>query len=642
MLILSGVVYRIDKRRLLDQASAQIPDAAKVGLVGRNGAGKSTLLDLIRGALQPDEGTIEVPPGCRIGFLAQAVPGGAATAHATVLAADRERTRLLAERDGGSEPLRAVEIEARLVEIGAHAAPARAARILAGLGLDAVRQQEPLAELSGGWRMRVALAALLFAEPDLLLLDEPTNHLDLEAALWLERFLRGYRQTLILVSHDRRILNAVATTTLHLERGRLTAYSGGLDAFLRARQERRQRFEGLARRQAAERERLQGFIDRFRAKASKARQVQSRLKALARFEPMALAAEVPAPRIRFPAPPRLNPPLMALERVKVGYVAGRPVLSRLDLRLDPDDRIGLLGANGNGKSTLARLLAGRLTPQAGQITRLPALRCGYFAQHQIEGLRAEASAYDHLAELMGDVPPEEVRGRLGSFGFSQDKAFVPVAALSGGERARLNLALVTSDAPGLLILDEPTNHLDLETREELIRSINEFAGAVVVITHDWHLLELVADRLWLVAGGTVRPFDGDLEDYRRLLLDRAAAEESESTGPADRRRARRRLAADERRALDPLRLRARRAEETVARLTGERDALDRRLAEPERAPIAGVAMSEALKRRAELVRSIAQAEADWFEAEEALDRAARQRTRRRDRNGTAEDHRDGL
>jgi ATP-binding cassette subfamily F protein 3 len=626
MLILAGITYRIDKRPLLDRASARIPDGAKVGLVGRNGVGKSTLLDLIRGALQPDDGTIAVPSGDRIGFLAQAAPGGTATAHAFVLAADRERTRLLTERDGDPDPSRAAEIEVRLIEIGAASAPARAARILAGLGLDAPQQRQPLADLSGGWRMRAALAAILFAEPQLLLLDEPTNHLDLEAALWLERFLRSYRHTLILVSHDRRVLNAVTTTTLHLEHGKLTAYSGGFDAFLRARREERQRLEGLARRQSEERERLRTFIDRFRAKATKARQVQSRLKALARFEPVALAADEAPPRIRFPAPPRVKPPLIALEHVRVGYLPGQPVLSRLDLRLDPDDRIGLLGANGNGKTTFSRLLAGRLAPQGGHVARSPKLRAGYFAQHQIEEMHPEASAYDHLAELMPEASPETVRARLGSFGFSQDKAFVPVAALSGGERARLNFALVTHDFPALLILDEPTNHLDLETREELVRSINEFAGAVVLATHDWHLLELVADRLWLVADGTVRPFDGDLEDYRRLLLDRVAVDEAKALEEPDRRRETRRRAAAERRRLDPFRQRARQAEQTVAQLIDERNVLDHRLAQSERAPGAASATVEALKRRAELLRSIARAEAEWFAAEEALEHAVRERS----------------
>jgi len=622
MLTLSEVTYRVGGRtgrRLLDQANAQIWEGGKVGLVGRNGAGKSTLLDLIRGALQPDDGTIELPRGARIGFLAQEAPSGAATPLETVLAADRERTRLLAEREAGAEPLRIAEIETRLVEIGAHTAPSRAARILAGLGLDEGMQHEPVGDLSGGWRMRVGLAAILFTEPDLLLLDEPTNHLDLEAALWLEGFLRNYRRTLILVSHDRHFLNAATTLTLHLERGKLTLYSGSFDAYMRARTEAARRLDVMARRQEAERQRLQAFVDRFRAKASKARQAQSRVKALARLEPIVLSAAEPPPQIRFPDPPDLRPPLIALDRVSVGYVPGKPVLSRLDLRLDPDDRIALIGANGNGKTTFARLLAGRLTPFAGEITRPPKLACGFFAQHQIEEMRPEASPYDHLASLMPEALPEAVRARLGSFGFGQEKAFLPVADLSGGERARLNLALVTHHAPALLILDEPTNHLDIESREVLVQAINEFAGAVVLVSHDEHLIELIADRLWLVAGGTVRPFDGDLEDYRRLVLERSGpADGARSNGHISRRKARR-LDAERRRELEPLRNRARLAEETVARLTQEREALDRSLAQQGN----GISPSEALKRRAELVRLIERAETDWLVAAEAMERAAR-------------------
>ena len=621
MLTLFEVTYRIDRRRaLLDRASAQIPDGAKVGLVGRNGVGKSTLLDLIRGVLQPEDGTIDLPRGCRIGFLAQEAPSGAATPHETVLATDRERARLLDEREAGPTPLRAAEIETRLVEIDAYSAPSRAARILAGLGFDDAAQRRPLDDLSGGWRMRVALAAILFTEPDLLLLDEPSNHLDLEASLWLERFLRFYRRTLILVSHDRRVLNAVTTMTLHLSQGKLTAYSGGFDAFLRARRENAQRLEVVARQQAAQRERLQAFVDRFRAKASKARQAQSRLKALARLEPVVLAAREPSPQIAFPDPARLSPPLVTLERASVGYAPGKPVLSRLNLRLDPDDRIALLGANGNGKTTFARLLTGRLPPLAGQMTRSPKLVSGYFAQHQIEEMRLRESAYDHLSALMPDALPELVRARLGGFGFGQDKAFVAVADLSGGERARLNLALVTHNAPALLVLDEPTNHLDIETREALVQAINDFAGAVVLITHDWHLLELVADRLWVVADGTVQPFDGDLEDYRRLVLERAGPAEAGRSAISDDRRAARRRAAEKRRELDPLRERVRLAEETIARLSREREELDRGFAAVNGATVTGSVVGDALKRRAKIVRLIAQAEAEWLATQEAIER----------------------
>ncbi|TMK29548.1 MAG: ABC-F family ATP-binding cassette domain-containing protein [Alphaproteobacteria bacterium] len=621
MLTISGLTYRIGGRALLNEASAQIPAGGKVGLVGRNGAGKSTLLDLIRGALQPDAGDIQMPRGHRLGFLAQEAPSGERNPLDTVLAADTERAALLAELDHGAAPLRIAEIEARLDEIGARAAPARAARILVGLGLDAAMQERSLSELSGGWRMRVALAAVLFAEPDLLLLDEPTNHLDLEAALWLERFLRRYRHSFILVSHDRQLLNAATTTTLHLDNGKLTLYSGGFDAFLRARREAAARQAALAQRQQRERERLQRFIDRFRYKASKARQAQSRVKALARLEPVALIADTAPVTLRLPQPVGLSPPLISLDRVSTGYVPGQPILSRLDLRLDPDDRIALLGANGNGKTTFARLLAGRIEAFSGQMIRAPKLACGFFAQHQIEEMRPAESAFEHLASLMPDSPPEALRARLGGFGFSQDKAFVPVGELSGGERARLNLALVTYDAPGLLILDEPTNHLDMETREALVAALAEYSGAVVLVSHDWHLVELVADRLWLVDGGTVRSFEDDLEAYRRRLLERDEPAESRASGSVavNSRRAGRREAAERRRALEPLRQKARSAEEMAARLAAEQQALDRTLAEPG-AFGEGAALADALKRRAQLERRIAEAEAEWFEAATELER----------------------
>ena len=541
-----------------------------------------------------------------------------------MLAADRERARLLAEQDRDPEPLRIAEIEARLDEIGARSAPARAARILAGLGLNAAMQVQPLDALSGGWRMRVALAAVLFAEPDLLLLDEPTNHLDMEAALWLERYLRRYRHSFVLVSHDRHLLNAATTTTLHLDSGKLTLYSGGFDQFLRARGEHLARQRAVAQRQEKQRQHMQEFVDRFRYKASKARQAQSRIKALARLEPVAIAAETAPIQLRLPQPAELSPPLVSLEKASVGYVPGQPILSRLDLLLDPDDRIALLGANGNGKTTFARLLSGRLPPLSGRVTRSPKATCGFFAQHQIEEMRPDESAYDHLAALLPTSNEEAVRARLGTFGFGQDKAFVPVGELSGGERARLNLALVTSDAPSLLILDEPTIHLDMETREALVEAIGDYAGAVVLVSHDWHLVELVADRLWLVEGGTVKPFDGDLDAYRRHLSERdepAAPPGSATAGPADPRRLGRRAAAERRLALQPLRAKAKAAENIAARLTTEIKALDAKLAKPGAfGGGGGAALADALKQRAELQRRIDTAEEEWLAAESEIER----------------------
>jgi ATP-binding cassette subfamily F protein 3 len=626
MLTISDVTYRVGGKRgraLLDHANAQIPEGSKLGLVGRNGIGKSTLLDLIRGRLVPDDGDIFLPRGHRIGFLAQEAPSGTGTPLATVLAADRERDRLMAELDAEPESTRIAEIEERLDTIGGRSAPARAARILAGLGFDAVMQGSPLDELSGGWRMRVALAAVLFAEPDLLLLDEPTNHLDMEASLWLERYLRRYRHSFILVSHDRQLLNAAATSILHLEAGKPTLYSGNFDAYLRARGAAKARQAALAQRQDAQRRHMQAFVDRFRYKASKARQAQSRLKALAKLEPVAMIAESPPIELRLPEPATLRPPLITLERASVGYLDDRPVLSGIDLRLDPDDRIALLGANGNGKTTFARLLAGRMPAMSGLVTRPSRLVTGFFAQHQIEEMRPDESAYDHLAALLPNLNEEAIRTRLGGFGFGQDKAFVPISSLSGGERARLNLALVTHHAPALLILDEPTNHLDMETRESLVEALAEYSGAVVLVSHDWHLVELVADRLWLVENGTVKAFDGDLDAYRRRLDEReAVADESAArSGARDPKRLARREAAQQRLALEPLRREAKRAAAAAARLAAEQRALDRELAAPNGFD-AGSTLADAMKRRADLARRIAEAEAQWLAAEEAIERAA--------------------
>jgi len=621
MLTITNLTYRIAGRTLIEGASAQINAGWKVGLVGRNGTGKSTLLDLIRGERQSDGGEIRLQNDVRIGFVAQEAPGGDMTPLEAVLAAADERARLLAEAESTQDPHRIGEVQNRLLEIDAHAAPARAAGILHGLGFGGGDQQKALSAFSGGWRMRVALAAALFAEPDLLLLDEPTNHLDLEAALWLESFLARYRRTVILVSHDRRFLDEVVDHILALADRTLAVFNGGYSAYLCQREATLVRNRVLKARQDAERARLQAFVDRFRAKASKARQAQSRVKALEKLVPVSVASEEPPPVFDFPAPASLRPPLLTLENAAVGYEPGKPVLRRLGLRLDPDDRIALLGANGNGKSTLARLIGGRMAPMSGEAIRAPRLACGFFAQHQIEELMPESTPFDHLAALMPDAPAQAVRARLARFGLGEDKVFVRARDLSGGEKARLTLALATHEAPHLLILDEPTNHLDIEAREALAEALNEFPGAVVLISHDWHLVELVADRLWLVADGTVRPFEGDLEQYRRLLLTRESGERPPRNGVGSGRRAERRAAAERRRELEPLRKRVRDAEARIAALTKELAAIETTLANPVTYPNEGREVADLLRRQAELRGALEFAEGDWLAAAEALEDA---------------------
>jgi ATP-binding cassette subfamily F protein 3 len=612
MLTITDLTYRIAGRTLLDAATARIPDGWKVGLVGRNGTGKSTLLGLILGELQPDAGEIEVSGGERIGIVAQEAPGGDKTPIELVLEADSERAALLVEEAGGADADRVAQIHDRLNTIGAHAAPSRAAAILAGLGFDEDMQHRPLSSFSGGWRMRVALSAVLFSEPELLLLDEPTNHLDLEATAWLENYLRDYPHTLVIVSHDRSLLNAVPDHILHLDRNKLTLYTGGYDAFEERRSLRMAQSKAEAAKQDLRRAHLQAFVDRFRAKASKARQAQSRLKMIAKMTPIAVLEDSATISFDFPAPPELRPPLISIENGAVGYAPGKPVLSHIDLRLDPDDRIALLGANGNGKSTLAKLFAGRLALETGRQHRSSKLSIGFFAQHQIEDLSPDETPFDHLARLIPKANPTEIRARLGRFGFGQDKAFVPVKALSGGERARLNFALITHDAPSLLIFDEPTNHLDIDSRAALATAINEFPGAVILISHDWYLLELTADRLWLVAGGKVTPYDGDLETYRRSMLDaRRPAPERVSAAPPSRPANKKKL--------EPLRKAARMAEAALQKLASEKQDLERQLTA---ANLAGADRARLMRRHAELAAAVTKAEADWLAAEEALQETA--------------------
>ncbi len=542
MLTIKDLSVRVAGRLLIDHASVRIPAGARIGVVGRNGTGKTTLFGVIAGEVTAEHGETRLAPRGRVGRLLQEAPDGPESLLDTVLAADAERTRLLIEAQTELDPMRIAEIQTRLSDIRAHAAPARAAEILAGLGFSHAEHQRPCSEFSGGWRMRVALAATLFAEPDLLLLDEPTNYLDLEATMWLEQRIARYPHTVMIISHDRDLLDNAVEWILHLEAGKLVLYRGGYSAFERQRRERQALDLDLARRQDAERRRLMTFIDRFRAKATKARQAQSRLKLLAKLEPVAAVVAEEVRPIRIPSPARpLSPPIVALDDVSVGYEPSRPVLRRLTLRVDDDDRIALLGANGNGKSTLVRLIAGRLAPMSGRVVRAQKLEVAYFAQHQLDELDVEESAFRHLRRLMPDAPEAVVRARAGAMGFPEAYADTPAGQLSGGEKARLLLGLATFAGPHLVVLDEPTNHLDIDSRSALIEGINEYPGAVILVSHDRHLIEACADRLLLVAGGSAAPFDGDLDDYRNLVLDersgdRERPERASSSRPASRRR----------------------------------------------------------------------------------------------------------
>ncbi len=626
MLQINALSFNAWGRRFFEDASARVPDGAKVGLVGRNGTGKSTLFKLILGELSPLTGEIVTPRSGRIATVAQEHAATSVALLDTVLAADVERAALLAELDNG-EPERLGEVHARLIDIGADAAPARAAEILGGLGFSAADLARPMAEFSGGWRMRVALASALFAEPDLLLLDEPTNYLDLEGALWLEQRLKRYPRTAMIISHDRELLNTSVDHILHLREGKLDLYAGGYDDFERMRAERQRLAGAAAAKQDAERAKLQAFVDRFKAKATKAAQAQSRVKRLAKMQAVTVSVEGGVAPFTLPSPERaLNPPLVRMDKAAVGY-DGRAVLRNLTLRLDTDDRIGLLGVNGAGKSTLAKLLAEALTPLAGELARQPRMRVGWFNQHQIEAMDPGDTPLDMIRRALPDESEPRRRSRLAQFGITSEKMETTAADLSGGERARLLLHLVAMQAPHLLILDEPTNHLDIDSRRALLDALNDYEGAVLLITHDRSLMELVADRLWLAADGTIKPFDGDMEAYTRLVLDRAKAaartdaEARSSAALAGSAKAARKASADARAQLAPLRRAAEAAEARMEGLTRRLAEADAALADP--ALFArDVARAVALgKARASAADQLTAAETAWIEAAEAYETA---------------------
>ncbi len=623
MISFADLTVRLGGRAILDRASAALPPRARVGLIGRNGAGKSTLMKTIIGEIEADEGGIDRPRAARIGYIAQEAPSGRTTPVEAVLAADTERAALLEEADHAADPHRLGEIHERLNAIDAHAAPARAARILVGLGFAESDQHRPLDDFSGGWKMRVALAALLFSAPDLLLLDEPSNHLDLEATLWLESFLKSYPATMVVISHERDLLNNVVDHILHLEGGKTTLYAGGYDAFERQRAERAAQLAAARANQEAQREKLQDYIARNSARASTAKQAQSRAKALARMQPIAAMAEDPSLSFDFPSPDPLRPPLVTLDLASVGYAPGKPVLQRLNLRLDPDDRIALLGRNGNGKTTLARLLAAQLTPMEGAINASGKMRVGYFTQYQVEELDGSDTPLAHMTRSMAGATPGAVRGQLGRFGFSGNKATTDVAKLSGGERARLALALITREAPHMLILDEPTNHLDVDAREALVQALNAYEGAVVLVSHDRHMLELTADRLVLVDEGTATEFNGSIEDYTDLILGRNQPRNGDSGASRSNKKDDRKAAAQRREQQQVLRKAVRDAEADMAKLSVVRSDIDRAMFDPKSAgpEHASLTMGELMQRRAKLSEAMEAAEARWIAASEALEAA---------------------
>ncbi len=615
MLVINDITYRIGDRLILDRASAALPDTAKVGLIGRNGAGKTTLFRIVQGEVSTETGGITMPKGLRIGAVAQEAPAGPESLLDVVLAADRERAALMAEAES-ADGLRRAEIETRLADIGAHAAPARAAAILHGLGFDAQAQARPCSSFSGGWRMRVALAAVLFTEPDLLLLDEPTNYLDLEGTLWLYDYLERYPRMAIVISHDRDLLDTCCDHILHLDQGKLDLYRGNYSSFERQRAERRAVAAKARVKQDAERKHLQAFVDRFRAKASKARQAQSRLKRLEKLQPVEAIVESEVLPFHLPGAERpLSPPLIALEGAAAGY-GDRAVLQRLNLSVLPDDRIALLGPNGQGKSTFCKLIAQRLEPMAGSMTSSSKLSVAYFAQHQLDELIPSQTPVAHVARLMADMPEARIRARAAQMGFPGQKGDTPVSSLSGGEKARLMLGLATFGGPHLLILDEPTNHLDIDSRAALMKAINDYPGAVILVSHDRFLIEACADRLWLVGEGTVKPYDGDLDDYRKLVL--SGDRRAEDVRPAARPAAVAEAPAPRKESKAQLRRRQEELDRLIERLSGVIGKVDVALSDPQAFAREPAKAAELARMRTEAAEALARAEDEWLEVSERM------------------------
>ena len=616
MLSLSKLYYAIEGKPLFENASAMIPTGHKVGIVGRNGTGKTTLFKLIKGDIALDGGTIDMPSYFRIGGVEQEAPASDSSLLETVLMADEERDALLQEAEIATDANRIAEIYQRLGDIDAYSAEARASAILSGLGFDHEAQLRPCHEFSGGWRMRVALGAVLFSRPDLLLLDEPTNYLDLEGAYWLEQFLAKYQQTALIISHDRELLNRSVTGILHLSQHDLTYYTGSYDQFDAERRAKLEQLDSMKRKQDAQRAHIQSFVDRFRAKASKARQAQSRLKQLEKMQPIAAISENAVAGFSFPTPAALRPPLVTVEKGQVGY-DGKAILSQLHLRLDSDDRIALLGANGEGKSTLSKLIADRLPLMAGDMAKSSKLRVGFFAQHQLDELVEGDSAYQHIVRLRPEESEKHLRTKLGGAGFNNDIVDMPVEKLSGGQKARLLMLIATIDAPHILILDEPTNHLDIESREALVLALNDYEGAVILVSHDTHLVESVADRLWLVKNGTVTSFDGDMDDYKKFILQQTSSQKPSQSKQVQVKQ--KKTVAPKKTNPIKLKLLAKELEEKMDILSSQKSALETQMAKPDFYNNDGSKIAEVTNRLSTVIEQLAETEETWLETLEKLE-----------------------
>lgn len=629
MLHLTDITYRIEGRMLLDHATAVVPNNKRMALFGRNGTGKSTLFRIIMGELSPESGEVHINPRARVMAVAQEAPGGPESLLQTVLDSHKELADLNLALDNETDPMKLAEVHARLGDIDAHSAPARAATILAGLGFDEVAIERPCSEFSGGWRMRVALASALFNQPDLLLLDEPTNYLDVEGIIWLENFLKSYPYSVLIISHDRDLLNNCVDGIIHLENQKLTTYTGGYDQFEETRRLQQERQMALKAKQEAARRDIEAFVNRFKAKASKAKQAQSRMKMLEKMKPIASATVQETIPFRFPKADPLSPPLINLDDVAVGY-GTKQILSKLNLYIDMEDRIGLLGQNGNGKSTFAKLLVGQLKAMAGKYSKPKSLKIGYFAQHQLDELRPNETALEHLQKLMPDLIESKLRAQLGSFGFGEDKADRPVSTFSGGEKARLLMALMSREKPHLMILDEPTNHLDVDSREALIHALNNYDGALILITHDRHMIEACVDRLMLIEKGSMHRFDGDMQDYRQHLLRerRAANAEKRAEKPSNNAPSQkevRKQAAEQRAALAPLKKAVSVAEKEMDRIADRLTKVDKALALPSLYEVQSEVNTQKItllqQEKSKLENELAIAEESWMDAQEALELA---------------------